>query len=169
MPAGPFRSTQGARYDAIDLYNSRPAITNDVIALHAAASRERTAPQAAIAADFDSFREDDTARGPLVRSTTLQNNSLNGIWIRPELTGIAEATDAMTYPNNPLDPGRQHQLHPRRPASLHPDLAPVDRHRAAHRHQRLDESSRPGSTSSPGVMIKSRRAPRSASTSTWPA
>jgi hypothetical protein len=92
--------TQGTRYDAIDLYNSRPAITNDVISF-TGGKTGTVSTQAAIAADLNSFREDDTARGPLVRATTLQNNSLNGIWVRPESIGIAEASDAMSYPGNP--------------------------------------------------------------------
>ena len=101
---GSVPQTQGTRYDAIDLYNSRPAITNDVISFTGGKSGT-ISTQAAIAADLDSFREDDTARGPLVRATTLQNNSLNGIWIRPEPTGVAEATDAMSYPDNPASLG----------------------------------------------------------------
>ncbi len=101
---GAVPQTQGVAYNAIDLYNSRPAITNDVISV--AGSKSGTiSKQAAIAADLDSFREDDTARGPLVRATTLQNNSLNGIWIRPQVTGVAEASDAMTYPDNPASLG----------------------------------------------------------------
>ena len=35
----------------------------------------------------------------------MQNNSLNGIWIRPQVTGIAEASNAMTYPDNPASLG----------------------------------------------------------------
>ncbi len=35
----------------------------------------------------------------------MQNNSLNGIWIRPQVTGIAQSSDAMTYPLNPATLG----------------------------------------------------------------
>jgi hypothetical protein len=101
---GAVPQTIGTRYNAVDLYNSRPAITNDVISFTGGASGT-ISMQAAIAADLNSFREDDTARGPLVRATTLQNNSLNGIWIRPESTGVAEASNAMTYPSNPTTLG----------------------------------------------------------------
>ena len=96
--------TQGPRYNAIDLYDSRPAITNDVISF-TGGKTGTISSQAGIAADLDSFREDDTARGPLIRATTLQNNSRNGIWIRPQVTGIAEASNAMTYPDNPASLG----------------------------------------------------------------
>jgi hypothetical protein len=106
---GAVPSTNGIRYDAITLYNSRPAITNDSITIPQPATGSVNGVQAAISADFDSFREDDTARGPLVRQTAVANYSLNGIWIRPNLvnglTGYAQATNAMTYPANPASLG----------------------------------------------------------------
>ena len=52
---GSVPATQGVAYDAIDLYNSRPAITNDVISFSGAKSGT-ISTDAAIAADLDSFR-----------------------------------------------------------------------------------------------------------------
>ena len=52
-------------YSAITLYNSRPAITNDKIAN----TGQTGGLEAAIAADMDSFRQDDKAWGPLIRRT----------------------------------------------------------------------------------------------------
>jgi hypothetical protein len=100
---GSVPQTTGQRYNAIDLYNSRPAITNDNIAFTGGGTSG--ASQAAIAGDLNSFREDDSARGPLIRATTVEHNSLNGIWIRPEVNGVAEASDAMTYAPNPATLG----------------------------------------------------------------
>ncbi len=53
------------------------------------------APKAAIGADFDSLREDDTARGPLVRNDVATGNSLNGIYLMAEPNGFVEPTSAM--------------------------------------------------------------------------
>ena len=52
---------------AITLFNSRPTITNDNIANTGGTG----GTEAAIGADLDSFREDDTARGPLIRKVTV--------------------------------------------------------------------------------------------------
>ena len=71
-------ATQGTRYDEITLYNSRPAITNDNIT----GGPRRRGSQAAISGDVDSFREDDIARGPLIRRVTVSQTSINGIWVR---------------------------------------------------------------------------------------
>ena len=86
----------GIRYDAITLFNSRPAITNTNISETGGA----TSAQAAISADVDSLREDTLGRGLLVRRTNVSNNSLNGIWIRPNLNGVAAPTNATTAPFN---------------------------------------------------------------------
>jgi hypothetical protein len=98
---GAVPATRGTRYDEVTLYNSRPAITNDTIT-----GGPQGGSQAAISGDLDSFREDDTARGPLVRRTTVAQTSINGIWVRPlSSTGVAEATDAIPYPDNPVTLG----------------------------------------------------------------
>jgi large repetitive protein len=100
---GTVAQTNGFRFDAITLFNSRPAITNDLISQTGSPTGSA---QAAISADLDSFREDDTARGVLVRHTTLSDNGINGILVRsPVINGVVEATDAIIYPNNPAAAG----------------------------------------------------------------
>ena len=88
-------------YSAITLYNGRPAITNDKISNTGGTG----GLQAAIGADMDSFREDDTARGPLIRRATVTNNSLNGIWLLAETNGFIEPTNAVPLPDNPSSLG----------------------------------------------------------------
>jgi hypothetical protein len=99
---GSVPATNGIRYDAVTLYNSRPTLTNDTINIP---DTTTAGAQAAISGDLDSFREDDLAKGPLIRQTTVANYSLNGIWVRPNLVtglnGVAEATNAIAYPPNP--------------------------------------------------------------------
>ena len=98
---GPVPQTLGSSNGPITMFNSRPAITNTRIS----DSRQTgTAPPAsgtvgAITADFDSFREDEIARGPLIRRVEVVNNSINGIFIRAELSGQAMQTNAINYPN----------------------------------------------------------------------
>jgi hypothetical protein len=82
---GAVPQTIGQRYNAITMFNSRPAITNVRITDTGGAG----SAQAAISGDFDSFREDSIARGPLVRRATLTGNSLNGIWVQPNSDGYA--------------------------------------------------------------------------------
>ncbi|MFO0954058.1 MAG: hypothetical protein U0835_23465 [Isosphaeraceae bacterium] len=94
---GAVPATTGFRYDGFTLSNSRPAITNTSVAFVGGAATA----QAGISGDFDSFREDDLARGPLIRRTTVTSSSINGIWVRPELTGQAQQTNAMSYAANP--------------------------------------------------------------------
>ncbi|MGP0069534.1 MAG: S8 family serine peptidase, partial [Isosphaeraceae bacterium] len=84
-------------YSAVTLYNARPMITNDSIAN----SGSTGSTEGAIAADLDSFREDDTARGPLIRNDSISQNSLNGIYLMAEANGFIESTNAMPYPTNP--------------------------------------------------------------------
>lgn len=98
---GAVPQTGGTRFDAVTLYNSRPTITNSYIQNTGGTG----ASQAAISGDMDSFRDDDTGRGPLIRRVTLANNSLNGIWVRPNANGLAAPTDAMSYPVNPASQG----------------------------------------------------------------
>jgi hypothetical protein len=102
---GAVPATQGFRYDDVTLFNSRPAITNSSIIGGNAAGIGSGAggSQASISGDLDSFREDDLARGPLVRRTVVSGSSLNGIWVRPlSQTGDAQATDAIPYADNPV-------------------------------------------------------------------
>src|SRR5205823_3763007 len=103
---GAVPATTGIRYDAITLFNSRPTLSNDTIGIPDGVT---AGAQAAISGDFDSFREDDVARGPMVRRTTVSNYSLNGIWVRPNLTtgltGVSEQTDATLNPANPTTLG----------------------------------------------------------------
>src|SRR5207302_548832 len=99
---GAVPQTIGYRFDAITLFNSRPAIVNTDISLTGTGTDANTGTaQAAISGDMDSFREDDTARGPLVRNTSVHNNSLNGILVRSEFTGVVQPTDAISYQPNP--------------------------------------------------------------------
>jgi large repetitive protein len=88
------------RYDEITLFNSRPAITNDSISDTATGVAVGGGTQAGISVDFDSLREDELARGPLIRATTTLNNSINGIYVRAEQSGFTEQTDAQFYQDN---------------------------------------------------------------------
>ena len=82
---------------AVTLFASRPTITNSFIS----DSGGTGGTEAAIGADFDSFIEDDTARGPLIRQVSVSDNSLNGIWLTSQANGLIEPTSAMPYPTNP--------------------------------------------------------------------
>ncbi len=84
-------------YSGVTLYNSRPMIVNSSISNTGGTG----GTEGAIGADFDSLREDDTARGPLIRNDSVTANSLNGLYLMAETNGFIEATDAMTYPTNP--------------------------------------------------------------------
>ncbi len=86
---------------AVTLFNSRPAITNTNISL----SGGTGGTESAIGADMDSFREDDSARGPLIRQVTVTQNSLNAIWLMSESNGYVEPTTAINYPTNPTSLG----------------------------------------------------------------
>src|SRR5262249_4125834 len=77
----------------------RPAITNSSITDSGAANGGGT--EGAIGADFDSLREDDTARGLLVRRVSVVRNSLNGIYLMAETNGFIEPTSAVAYRTNP--------------------------------------------------------------------
>lgn len=94
---GAVPQTIGNRFNPLTLFNSRPSVTNVQISN----SGSTGSSQAAIGADMDSFREDSNARGPLIRRTSLVGNSLNGIWLMPNVNGYSEPTNAMFYPNNP--------------------------------------------------------------------
>ena len=94
---GAVPQSSGDFYSSITLYNARPAITNDKIANNGGAG----GLEAAIGADMDSFREDDEAWGPLVRRTSVTNNSLNGIWLLAESGGFVEPSNAVPLPANP--------------------------------------------------------------------
>ena len=98
---GPVPQTIGPRYNALTLFNARPSVSNSAVTDTGGTG----SAQAAIGADFDSFREDSNARGPLIRRTTLAGNSLNGVWLMPNVDGFARPTNAMFYPNNPTTAG----------------------------------------------------------------
>jgi hypothetical protein len=107
---GAVPQTIGFRFDAITLFNSRPHVTNMVLdgqQFVGTAPGPNGGSQAGISGDMDSFREDTLARGPLVRKTTVRNTSLNGIYVRAELNGNIQPTNAVFYPNNPGSLGGQ--------------------------------------------------------------
>ncbi len=87
-------------YSAVTLYNDRPMLTNMNIAQSGTSSAE-----GAIAADMNSLREDDTARGPLVRNVTTTGNSINGFYLMAQPNGFIEPTNAVPYPANPSNLG----------------------------------------------------------------
>ncbi|MHB1559808.1 MAG: S8 family serine peptidase, partial [Isosphaeraceae bacterium] len=90
-----------AFYSGITLYNSRPTIANSSITNTGGTG----GTVGAIGADFNSLREDDTARGPLIRNVTVQSDNINGFYLFAEPNGIVEPTNAMTYPTNPTTLG----------------------------------------------------------------
>src|SRR5262249_25551665 len=99
--------SEAFRNDTITLRNSRPTIADVTISnTGAIGSFSGNSPQAPLSRDLDSFPEDDVARGPLIRRVTLRNNSLNGIYIPAYGTnGVVEATNAMSYLDNPTSLG----------------------------------------------------------------
>jgi hypothetical protein len=100
---GAVPNTLGFRFDAITLFNARPSITNTVIDGKQPVAGD-TGPnggsQAGIGANMDSLREDPLARGVLVRRTTVSDTSINGIYVRAELNGVIEPTNAVFYADN---------------------------------------------------------------------
>lgn len=93
--------TIGEQNGPVTLFNSRPAVTNSKISdSKITGSTAVTGTVGAITADFDSFREDELARGPLFRRVEVVNNSINGIFIRATLSGQARQTNAIRYPDN---------------------------------------------------------------------
>ncbi len=139
-------------FSAVTLFNSRPAITNTNISL----SGGTGGTEAAIGADMDSFREDDTARGPLIRQVTVSQNSLNGIWLMSESQRIHRA-DRRRSTIRPI-PRRwaaSHQLHVLRAAAVH-RAGPARRRPGADRE--LGRADADWSTNrlyiQPGVMMK---------------
>lgn len=108
---GAVPQSTGNRFDAVTLFNSRPLLSNFSISDTGGSG----STQAAISLDFDSLRQDDIARGPLIRPghdrnglprSGMTNNSINGILVRAEVTGVAEPTDALFYETNPIGPDR---------------------------------------------------------------
>ncbi|OJW22580.1 MAG: hypothetical protein BGO49_00940 [Planctomycetales bacterium 71-10] len=83
-------ASSGTTYSGISLYNSRPSVTNVRITDTGLSG----GTQGAIGADMDAFLEDEIARGPLIRRVTVQNNSLNGIWLMAQTNGFIQPTDA---------------------------------------------------------------------------
>ncbi|SIO62070.1 Subtilase family protein [Singulisphaera sp. GP187] len=105
---GAVPQTQGQPTSAISLYNSRPTLANSTVAFTGVSGTIGSGGSnlvASISADFDSFREDDIARGPLIRRTITSQNSLNGILVRADSSGVAQQTDAILYPDNPASLG----------------------------------------------------------------
>ena len=107
---GAVPNTSGYRFDAITLYNSRPSITN--VTINGGQSVGSNAgpnggSQAGISVDLDSLRADPLAQGVLIRSTTVTNTSINGIYVRAETNGIIEPTNSITYVDNPATLGGQ--------------------------------------------------------------
>ncbi len=97
---GAVPQTIGYRFDAITLFNSRPAITNVTIDGQMPPGTNpgpNGGSQAGISVDMDSLRQDPLTRGPLIRNTTVSNTSLNGIYVRAELDGAIEPTNAIFY------------------------------------------------------------------------
>ena len=88
-------------FSAITLRNARPAITNDNISNNGGSG----GLQGAIGADMNSFREDDITRGPVIRRANVTKNSLNGIWLLAENSGVIEPTNAVPLPDNPSSLG----------------------------------------------------------------
>ena len=146
MPAVRSRRARATSSARITLFNSRPTITNGSIADTGGTG----GTEAAIGADFDSFREDDTARGPLIRQVTVTDNSLNGLWLMSETNGFIEPTNAMPYPDQSVDAGRIAELHLLRAAPVH-RAGPTGRRPGVHgEHRRQRPTGSPtGSTSSP--------------------
>ncbi|AMV39418.1 Ig-like domain-containing protein [Planctomyces sp. SH-PL62] len=87
--------SSGTTYSGITLYNTRPSITNTRVTDTGTSG----GTQGAIGADMDSFLQDDVARGPVIRRVTVQNNSLNGIWMLAQNNGFIEPTDATRLAN----------------------------------------------------------------------
>ena len=86
-------------YSAITLYGSAPTISNATISDTGGTG----GTEAAIGADLDSFLADDaTPDGPVIRQLTVQNNSLNALWLISEANGFIEPTNSM--PNIPVNP-----------------------------------------------------------------
>jgi hypothetical protein len=103
---GPVPRTLGESNGPVSLFNSRPAVNNARISDSRITNGSVVSGTVgAITADFDSFREDELARGPLVRRVEVINNSINGIYIRAELSGEARQTNAIAYPDNPSAEG----------------------------------------------------------------
>ena len=102
---GAVPQTIGFRFDSVTLFNSRPALTNDLITDTSTNVTAGQGGQASISGDLDSFREDQIARGPLIRRTVVSNNSLNGIYVRANTDGFIEPSDAMSYADNPASLG----------------------------------------------------------------
>ena len=106
--------------------------------------------EGAIGADIDSLREDDTARGPLIRNDAVTGNSLNGIYLMAETNGFIEPTSAMPYPTNPTTLGGSLNYTLDEPLPVIVTGPARRRPGAAGEHRRRDAAtSRTGSTSSP--------------------
>jgi large repetitive protein len=99
---GDVPQTTGFRYDALQLQNSAPAITNSLVADTGGSGSS----QAALSVDVDSLRADDSdPMGPLFRRLSFASNTLNGIYIRAQVNGVAEPSNAINYPSNPSNAG----------------------------------------------------------------
>ena len=143
---GPVPEGSSNFYSAITLYNARPAITNDKIANNG----QTGGLEAAIGADMDSFRQDDEAWGPLIRRTTVINNSLNGIWLLAERRRVHRAVQRRSLSRQSLDAGRRAELRLLRVPPLRGDGSAHRRPGQAGEHGGAHASTAwTGSTSSP--------------------
>ena len=94
-------------FSGITLFNSRPTITNATIADTGGTG----GTEAAIGADLDSFREDDTARGPLIRQRTVDGQ-------QPERP-LADRRDQRLHRADQRDAATRQPGHAGRIAELH--------------------------------------------------
>ena len=90
----------------------------------------------------------------------MANNSLNGIWVRPNLitglNGVAEQTNAMIYPANPSTLGGSTNFTSRRPL---PYILTSHDHRrgAGGRHRGPDDLVNNRLYIQPGMIVKSKQ------------
>ena len=120
---GPVPQSSGNFYSAITLLQ-RPA--GDHQRQDREQRRDRSACEAAIGADMDSFRAGRRGLGTADPPHTVTNNSLNGIWLLVLGGRIRRAVQRGSLSRQPVDPGRQPELRLLRVASLR-DHGPAHR------------------------------------------
>ncbi|HEY2157897.1 MAG TPA: Ig-like domain-containing protein, partial [Isosphaeraceae bacterium] len=98
----------GTSYSSITTLASRPAVANSSISFsgsNGTGGGGVSSSFAGLSVDVDSLREDNLARGGLFRRLGFFGNNLNGIFVQAEPNGIAEPSDAMSFPVNPSNEG----------------------------------------------------------------